>query len=137
MNQYNHGQLAGIIAKAPDVKELRNGAKSIRLTIRTYPDPNDGPEREAARRAEQNVVVGIYVPAGRDASKYENAKQGMTATCDFWVESYTYQRDGVERSGQSLATKDVTLAWPDKSEDDGVTGDDDGWDGYGEDEPAF
>lgn len=121
MNQYNHGQLAGTLAKAPEIRELRNGAKSVRLTIRTYADPNDGPERAAARRANQDVVVGVYVPVNQDAGKYEAAQAGMSATCDFWVESYTYTRDGAERSGQSLNASDVSLVWP----KDGGADDDD------------
>lgn len=112
MNQYNHGQLAGTLAKAPEIKELRNGAKSIRLVIRTHVDPNDSPEYQASRRAGQDVMVGVYVPAGVDASKYEEAQAGMLASCDFWVESYTYQRDGQERSGQSLNAESVSLVVP-------------------------
>jgi hypothetical protein len=51
----------------------------------------------------------VYVPASQDASAYENATVGMSASCEFWVESYTYQRDGIERSGQSLNASSVTL----------------------------
>ena len=112
MNQYNHGQLAGTLAKDPEIRELRNGAKSIRLTIRTYPDPNDEPEFQARRRADQDVTVNVYVPQGQDASVYESAQARMLASCEFWVESYTYERDGVERSGQSLNAAKVDLAWP-------------------------
>lgn len=127
MNQYNHGQIAGTLAKLPEIRELKNGAKSIRLTIRNYPDPNDGPEYEANRRAEQDIVVGIYVPASQSAQRYEDAKPGMLASCDFWVESYTYERDGQTRSGQSLNTKEVSLTWPQENGSEG-TSDDDGFD---------
>lgn len=117
MNQYNHGQIAGTLTKQPDIKTLRSGAKSIRLTIRTHPDPNDEPEFLASRRAEQDVTIGVFVPYGQDASQYEKAAPGMLATCDFWVESYTYQRDGVERSGQSLNAASVNLVWPQGDDD--------------------
>lgn len=110
MNQYNHGQLAGTLAKAPEIRELRNGAKSVRLTIRNYPDPNDQPEYQARRRSEQDITVNVFVPASQDASVYESATAGMSATCEFWVESYTYQRDGIERSGQSLNAAKVDLS---------------------------
>lgn len=60
MNQYNHGRIAGTLAKLPAIRQLRNGTKSIRLTIRNYPDPNDGPEYKASRRSEQEIAVGIY-----------------------------------------------------------------------------
>lgn len=127
MNQYNHGQLAGTLVRKPEVRELRSGAKSFRFVIRNMPDPNDAPEYMARRRAEQDVTVNVFVQAGQDASAYESAEPGMSASCDFWVESYTYQRDGQERSGQSLNAESVSLVWP-SGEEAGSDADD---------EPAF
>lgn len=124
MNQYNHGQLVGTLARKPEVKELRSGAKSVRLVIRNLPDPNDGPEYMARRRTEQEVTVNVFVPVGHDSSAYESAEPGMSASCEFWVESYTYQRDGQERSGQSLNAESVSLVWSETEGGDAVEDDD-------------
>lgn len=107
-NHNNTGHLRGTLVGVPSIRDLRSGAHSVRLTIRTLIDDADV-DRNADRREGQDVTVGIYVPSRGNVNQYRQVTPGTHIECDFWVESYTYQRDGGERTGQSLATDEIAF----------------------------
>ena len=140
MNRNNTGTLRGRLAYDPAFQERRNGAYAATFVIITDTDPGEG-DWDSKRSADQSVTVKSWVSARNwDNSPYRELHQGDYVECEFHVESYTYEYNGEQRSGQSLNVNTLKKASPDAGGQDGGYDDAPVYDdvpyGY-DDEPVF
>ena len=109
MNQYNQGIVGGKLAKAPQIKEIKNSAHSVDVEIITAEDPSDG-GYSASRRANQTVKVNFYLFRNSDKlGFFQSLEAGDEFACRYWVESYSFVRNGNTVNAQSLksSTEDI------------------------------
>ena len=117
MNRFNQCHIEGTLAATPEIKMLKNRAKSITLRILTAEDPDDA-DYIAHRRVGQEVKVDMYANEHADLSTVMSLSAGDEVVCDCWVESYTFQKNGQSITGQSLATSAALVHV--RKPDDGV-----------------